>query len=343
MRYVLLVAFALLAPLVFCQGDGMAEREAKVRKQLAKDRPYKAISLCTGALGIEERAVFHVLRADAHNRIGQFAEAGRDARQGLNATSGDREALLQLAIAEQGLGDLDSAVIHYRTLLSTEDNAGVRYRLATALQDHKDYPGALLELNGALSSIPAGDVARTKVLRSKGECLALAGDTAGASATFAEALATTPDDPIVLNSRAWFLYAAHGQHDRAIADYDHAIKHNPNYSYAFNNRGWSRFKNGDTKGALKDIGLAKKKKPLNPFIYRNLGIIALASGDREEACSRFHRALELNFTAVHGDEVERLSRENCGGSRPVQPPPAPTNAPDKPKPANPPNRTNAPE
>lgn len=343
MRYALLVALVLLAPAAFCQGDGMAKREAKVRKQLAKNRPYKAISLCTGALGIEERPVFHVLRADAHNRIGQFAEAGRDARQGLNAVPGDREALLQLAIAEQGMGRSDSAILHYRELLSADDNAGVRYRLATALKDQKDYAGALSELNGALSSIPAGDVARMKALRSKGECLALSGDTAAAGVTFAEALALAPDDPIILNSRAWFLYAAHGQHDRAIADYDRAIKQNPNYSYAFNNRGWSRFRIGDAKGALKDINLAKKKKPFNPFIYRNLGIIALASGDKEEACSRFHRALELNFTAVHGDEVERLSRENCGGTRPVPPARTPTNAPDQPKPANPPNRTNAPE
>lgn len=325
------------------QSDGMAKREAKVRAQLAKGRPYKAISLCNGALGLEDKPVFHVLLADAHNRIGEFAQAERDTRAGLLALPGDREALLQLAIAEQGLGRTDSAIIHYRSLLSDSPDAGIRYRLATTLQDRKDYVGALGELDVALGALSAEDPARPKMLRSKAECLALSGDTAAADATFASALALAPDDPVILNSRAWFLHAAYGQHAKAIADYDRAIKQNPNYSYAFNNRGWSKFKNGDPEGALKDINLAKKKKPFNPYIYRNLGIIALARGDKKEACAQFRRALDLNFTALHGDEVERLVREQCGATNPVPPQSAPANAPGEPKPVAPPARTNAPE
>lgn len=328
---------------VVAQDDGMARREAKVRRQLAKGRPYKAISLCTGALGIEERGVFHVLRADARNRIGEFGAAVSDARLGWAAAPDDREALLQLAIAEQGLGQGDSAIAHYRRVLSAGGDAGVRYRLATTLQDRKEYAGALAELDGILAGLPSEDAMTTKVLRSKGECLALSGDTTGAGSAFRRALELAVDDPVILNSRAWFLYAANGLHGRAIADYDRAIKQNPNYSYAFNNRGWSRFKNGDPAGALKDIRLARRKKPLNPYIYRNLGLIALSKGDREDACTQFRRALELNFTAVHGDEVEKLTVEHCGGHGQDLAPRAPSASPGGTKPVTPPTRTNAPE
>jgi len=321
----------------------MAKREAKVRKQLAKEKPYRAISLCNGALGIEERPIFRVLRADAHNRIGEHGAAEIDARKGLVAMPDHHEALLQLAIAEQGLGNADSAEVHYRTILATTPDPNVHYRLATALQERKNYPAALMELNSALVGLPSGDPAIPKVLRSQGECLALSGDTAGARTTFLRALELAPEDPIVLNSRAWFLHVANGDHTRAIADYDRAIKQNPNYSYAFNNRGWSKFKSGDTVGALKDINRARKKKPFNPYIYRNLGLIELQRGDTGGACTHFRRALELNFTPVYGDEVERLVMEQCRGEKSVPKPGTRDNAPDGPKPTPPPTRTNAPE
>lgn len=321
----------------------MAKREAKVRKQLAKGKPYKAISLCGGALGIEDRPVFHTLRADARNRIGEFAEAEHDAWQGLTALPQGREALLQLAIAEQALGKTDSAVVHYRMLLETGADPAVHLHLATALQAGMDYPAALTELSAALAALPAEDPTVPKVLRTRAECMALSGDTAGARATFQRALELLPSDPVILNSRAWFLHAAYGKHTAAIADYDKAIKQNPNYSYAFNNRGWSKFKNGDTAGALKDINRARKKKPFNPYIYRNLGLIALQRGDTNEACLRFRRALDLNFTAVHGDEVERLTLEHCHEVKVATNPEKPGNAPTGPERTPPPTRTNAPE
>ena len=343
MRWLFLLICAHLAVYAAAQNDPMAKREAKVRRQLAKDRPYKAISLCTGALGLEDRPVFHLLRADARNRIGEFATAETDARIALNAAPDDPEAMLQLALAEQGIGQTDSAVARMRRALVLRNDPFTRYRLATALQAAKDYPSAIVELDAVAKALPAGDAAFPRILRSRAECLALAGDTTGAQRTFQEALDLVPDDPVILNSRAWFLYAANGAHLRAVADYDKAIKKNPNYSYAFNNRGWSKFQIGDTEGALKDIHLARKKKPMNPYIYRNLGAIAAARGDTNEACAQFRRALDLNFTAVYGDEVERLIAEYCGNRRTAPPAPG-VNPPDNRSPApTPPTRTNAPE
>ena len=309
-------------------------------KLLANGKPYRAISLLSGAIGREDRAVFHALRAEAYNSIGGYDKARADARMALAQSPGLQEAVLQLAISEQGLGLVDSAVIRYRQVLSTKPGTNTRYRLATALQAKKDPTAALAELDGVLGALPEGDPALPKVLRSKAECLALTGDTAGARTTFTRALELAPLDPVTLNSRGWFLYAVNGDHVRAIADYAKAIKQNPNYSFAFNNRGWSRYKNGDTQGALKDINLARSKRPDNPYIYRNLGIIALDGKDLAAACAHFQKALDLGFTGLHGDEVERLAKEHCPSLSPPPPPVAPKD-PD-PRPA-PPSRSNAPE
>ena len=343
MRYLILFVCALFARDATPQTPALAKREAKVRKQLANGKPYKAISLCNGALGIGGGPVFQVLRADARNRIGEFGAAERDARLGLVPLPEGRAALLQLAIAEQGLGNTDSAIVHYRQLLASGADPDTQYQLATALQAIHDYPSALSELSLVLASMPPEATMLPKVLRSRGECMALSGDTAGARTTFQRALELSPNDPIIFNSRAWFLHAAYGDHAAAIADYDRAIKHNPNYSYAFNNRGWSKFKNGDTPGALKDINLAKRKKPFNPYIYRNLGLIALQRGDTSEACRQFRRAQDLNFTAVHGDEVERSLLEYCRNEKAVQKPDPPVNGAIPGERTTPPTRTNAPE
>src|SRR5215475_12545613 len=48
-------------------------------------------------------------------------------------------------------------------------------------------------------------------------------------------------------------YAARGDFDNAIGDYDAAIKYNPNFSKPFNNRGVAFLKKGDYDRAIKDL------------------------------------------------------------------------------------------
>jgi len=316
MRTVLLFITLLIATVGLPQSDGMDRREATARRLLANNKPYRAISLLNGAIDREDRPVFHALRADAYNRIGVYNKAHADARTALVGLPGDPDLLLQLAISEQGLGQADSAVAHYQRVLVVKPGSDTRYRLATALQAGRKPAAALAQLDEVFAGLSNDDPERAKVLRSKAECLALTGDTAAARTTFAQALELAPNDPVILNSRGWYLYTANGDHARAVADFSKAIKQNPNYSFAFNNRGWSRFKLGDTNGAIKDIDLARSKKPDNPYIYRNLGIIALEKKDVRGACTHFQHALELGFTALHGDEVERLVKEHCPNALP---------------------------
>lgn len=342
MRISIVLAVALLPMLVQAQAKNTPKKEAKVRAWLAKGKAYKAIHQCDAMLGKDPVPLYYALRADGFNRIAEFNKAQQDAQAGLAALPGNTEALQQLAIAEQGLGLLDSAIVHFERVVRTAPSAEAHYRLAQAYQAKREQDLAISEL--AQAEKDAGDDTglHARILRTRAECFALKGDTAASRTAFTQALQLAPADPVIYNSRGWYLYAANGDHARAIADYDKAIKLNPNYSYAFNNRGWSRYRMGDKDHAMNDLAKARRRKVFNPFVYRNLGIIALESGDTTLACTHFRRALDYNFTAMFGDEVQRLVEANCHAdptrARPVQAPNAPL---DRPAEKAPP-RSNAP-
>ena len=322
--------------------DRVADREAKVRAWLARGKAYKAIAQCDAMLGAKPEPRFHVLRAEALNRIGEHEKALRDAWSAVQHFPGLAEAYHEMGVAEQGLVLGDSAETHLRAAIALKDRPDTRQRLAAVLMMRSDHPGALAQLDTAARALPTGSAALASVERARGECLASAGDTVAARAAFDRALAIAPDDPVTYNSRGWFLHALHGHHAAAVADYDRAIRLNPNYSYAFNNRGWSRYRMGDVEKGLADIEKARRRKVFNPYIYRNLGVIALERGERQRACEQFRKALAYGFTERFGNEVKYLAATASTGAdnglTPVQAPNAPLSAPTK----NTPVRNNAP-
>jgi len=342
MRSILLIIALSFATIAFTQTPAPSKEEVNVRALLAKNKPYKAITRCDHLITRKHRNEFYALRADGLNRTGNYAQAERDARSGLGFYPDNAEARFQLAIAEYGQGAYDSAMVHLRRVLKTDRSHEVRYRTALTYQKLKNYRDALLQLDQALVEGAKDTPDAAKFHRVKGECLVMRNDTLLARMEFDQAVTLGPEDPVNFNSRGFFLFAHYDQHVRAIADYDRSIKLDPNYSYAFNNRGWSLYKLGQKDRGLKDIRLAGRKKKNSPFVYRNLGIIALESGDTTLACTWFRQAIEYQFTALYGDEVEELMKLNCGhehnATLPVQAPNAPMDNPAQPKPT----RSNAP-
>ena len=60
-------------------------------------------------------------------------------------------------------------------------------------------------------------------------------------------------------------YADKGEHDRAIQDYDQAIRLNPTFALAFNNRGVMQFDKGQFLAAASDFAKAVQHKPTDPY------------------------------------------------------------------------------
>ncbi|HEY0976346.1 MAG TPA: hypothetical protein VGE21_02660, partial [Flavobacteriales bacterium] len=132
MRPFLLLLSFLLASFVPAQVPKEVKREVLVRDLLRRDKPYKAINQCNAMMGTPAQARFQALRADALNRIGEHGKALSDAQAATRALPGDKEALLQLGIAEQGVGALDSAILRFERLYPTDTTAEVRFHLAGA-------------------------------------------------------------------------------------------------------------------------------------------------------------------------------------------------------------------
>ena len=328
----LLLCLSLLAALAVSAQVQPSKKELKVRAFLEAGKPYKAIGLCNDHLSkssIDPR--FYVLRADGYNRIGEYSKALSDARSSLTVFPASVEGLYQLALAEQGVGHTDSAIVHLRRVIEQAQKPEARFQMALLHQRKHSFTEALKELESVGVAL---DQARTS--RVRGECLALLGDTVNARIAYDQALTVAPRDPVIWNSRGFHLYAAFEKHALAVQDFDRAIKLNPNYSYAFNNKGWSLYKLGDREKALDNIALAARKRATNPYVYRNLGVIRLESGDKVGACAAFRTALEQGFTDLFGGEVQKLVTANCpqtvtpvvpAAPPPIQPSNAPSNAP----------------
>ena len=75
-----------------------------------------------------------------------------------------------------------------------------------------------------------------------------------------QAIRLNPSDGNAFNNRG-SAYAAKGDYDRAIQDYNQGIRLNPSYAKAFYWRGLAKRKAGDTAGGDADIAKAKQLDP----------------------------------------------------------------------------------
>lgn len=74
---------------------------------------------------------------------------------------------------------------------------------------------------------------------------------------FEQAIRLDAKNAFAYNNRG-NVYQRNGQYDRAIADYDQAIRLKPDYADAFYGRGRARQKNGDVAGGDGDLAQAKR-------------------------------------------------------------------------------------
>lgn len=335
LRGILCLALGLMSMDISAAGKDDAWR--KVEDAYAKGKPYKAIRACDGFLsGRHPEQRFLVLRAVGQNMLGYHEKALLDATKGSAHVHGDTLDLarVQIGIALVALGHADSARHWFTLAYDGGQGAEARRRMAQLEKVEGRCTDAVTLLDHVLRTDPDDAVA----LRDRGGCHALLGDTAAARSDLDRAIVLAPRDPVAWNSRGQDLYARTGHWTEALADFDRAIKLDPNYSFAFNNKGFALHKLGRTDKGLRAIALAGKKRRNNPFVPRNLGLIALDLGDTDKACGHFRNALILGFTAQYGTEVDELVKAHCGGMRPVE---APAQAaPHKPSSISP--RNNAP-
>ena len=79
----------------------------------------------------------------------------------------------------------------------------------------------------------------------------------------------------------------------AIIDFTIAIKSNPNYADAYNNRGWAYYDLGDYNAAISDYTTAIKLDPGNEYAYNNRGLVYSVLGEYKSAIADHTTAIKL--------------------------------------------------
>jgi cytochrome c-type biogenesis protein CcmH/NrfG len=83
-------------------------------------------------------------------------------------------------------------------------------------------------------------------------------------------------------------------YDRAIADYNTAIRLKPDYAEAYNDRGFAYYLRGDAERAIADYTRAIALRPDYPKAYNSRGVVYMAHGyGGAKAVADFDRAIAL--------------------------------------------------
>ena len=135
--------------------------------------------------------------------------------------------------------------------------------------------------------------ARYSALVSKGNTDSNAGDYNRAIADFNEAIRLDPKSSLAFRNLG-DTYTNIGDHDRAIADYNEAIRLDPNDALALSARGVAYANKGDYDRAIADFNRAIRLDPQSAHAFRNRGVVYATKGDNDRAIADFNRAIRLD-------------------------------------------------
>src|SRR5665811_2097243 len=90
-----------------------------------------------------------------------------------------------------------------------------------------------------------------------------------------------------------FAFTEKGELDRAIADYNTAIRFDPKFSIAFNNRGDAFLARNNLDRAIADFTTAIKLDPKNATALGNRGYSYFRKGDLDRAAADFTAQIKL--------------------------------------------------
>jgi len=107
--------------------------------------------------------------------------------------------------------------------------------------------------------------------------------------------ASTSKDPAFYLARGE-LRSRRGDFDRAIADFDEAIRLGPGKALAYSHRGNAWRSKGDQDRALADYEAAIRIDPNNPGVLRDRSILWRGRGDLDRALVDLDRAIRLGFS-----------------------------------------------
>jgi tetratricopeptide (TPR) repeat protein len=149
------------------------------------------------------------------------------------------------------------------------------------------------EMDQVVDYAPDGGGLEPKYAFSRGLASGARGDYEHAIAAYGDAIKYDPKYPIAYNNRG-VAYFKSGDNDHAIADYDAAIKLNPKVASAWFNRARAYCEKGDHDRAIADYAKAISLDAKFASAYNQRGVAYGRKGDHDRAISDYTRAIKLD-------------------------------------------------
>ncbi len=129
------------------------------------------------------------------------------------------------------------------------------------------------------------------------KCQSVDPDTriAGCTALIQAGQDTTENLSVIYNNRGT-AYERKREYDRAIQDYNEAIRLSPNYAYTYRNRGLAYNNKGDYDRAIQDFNDVIRLNPTYASAYYCRGNAYIGKEDFDRAIQDFNEAIRLNPT-----------------------------------------------
>ncbi len=253
---------------LFCENDVMIYR-GRGEAHFRRGEHDRAVADFSEAIRLDPRnADIFAQRADAYVGTGQDDRAFVDLSEAIRLNPKFADALTKRGGIYQSKDDYDRAIADYSEAIRVDPNAANAYISRGEIYRRKgNYDAAIGDFTRAIRILPI-----THPYSARGLAYLAKGDFDHAIADFTEVLRKYPNDTEALENRA-AAHQAKGEYESAIDDYSKFIAQHPPFADSvFNGRGEAYLKLGQYERAIADFDAAIRLNRNNEAAIKNRAV-----------------------------------------------------------------------
>lgn len=260
----------------------------QILRLLDEENLTEARPLCQAWLARSDTADAWRILGVIAGREGKLPEAERCFREAVARNPADTKALSNLAHALRAQGKLAEAANAFRSVLSLEDNAQLRFVLADVLTDLGELAAAEVEFRNGLAAKPEDIPARYSL----GWVCQQQGRLKEARDCYEQVLARDPQHAHAMNNLGLLLLADE-EYDEARGLFERVITLQPDFAPAWRNLGKALIALGHLNNAVTTLKRSMQLGNDAAEAWNDIGQIRVHQGRYKEASEHFKQALSL--------------------------------------------------